>query len=293
MSSVNFDKKNATASIKSVDNNNDAADIVRIVDNATDVIIDTATFDDDECCLPHKKNKLELNNGVEVKIGDNDETVNERGSHPQQLIDNDRNNVDDDITNVDNDTNNNDDNDNKTCPNNSLQRSVKFKNINDANDDNNIVNDVANDANDVVVACERTDRLNSKFGEYIEYFDAAREIVKFVNGFVHGEPNYSFEDYKRFAETVVKLIGNLVNDYMTSGGDAKLNGTNVVESGAASVVPRLNNETVVRMVDALTETSRRIKTDLTKNKITEAAVFADLLTLLQHDKTERDRVAVD
>ncbi|UJZ88980.1 hypothetical protein QKV36_gp032 [Erannis ankeraria nucleopolyhedrovirus] len=50
---------------------------------------------------------------------------------------------------------------------------------------------------------------------YLDYYTAVQHIIKFIKGFVGDKGQYSYQDYKQFADTVVKLIGDLVDDYMS------------------------------------------------------------------------------
>ncbi|QWO71663.1 hypothetical protein [Orgyia pseudotsugata single capsid nuclopolyhedrovirus] len=55
---------------------------------------------------------------------------------------------------------------------------------------------------------------------YLEYYKAVQKIIGFVKGFVQNRDQYSYTDYKQFADTTVKLIGDLIDDYMA--GNFKL-----------------------------------------------------------------------
>ena len=50
---------------------------------------------------------------------------------------------------------------------------------------------------------------------YLDYYTAAQHIIKFIKGFIGDKGQYSYQDYRKFADTVVKLIGDLVDDYMS------------------------------------------------------------------------------
>ncbi|QYC92756.1 Hypothetical protein Trvi_ORF126 [Trabala vishnou gigantina nucleopolyhedrovirus] len=131
-------------------------------------------------------------------------------------------------------------------------------NVDDENNNNNNNNNVSH------VIDEKENNLNVG---YLDYYNSLKYIVNFVKGYVDNKNNYEYKDYKIFANTVVKLIGNLIDDYMSD--DFKL------WSGAEKTA-KIND------FDILTEINKKIEFDLQHDQQTDTDVYKNLINILQN-----------
>nr|WUR10724.1 hp [Calliteara abietis nucleopolyhedrovirus] len=56
------------------------------------------------------------------------------------------------------------------------------------------------------------DKLNTS---YLDYYKSVQKIVKYIKDVVQKKEQYTYKEHKAFAETIIKLIGDLVDDYMS------------------------------------------------------------------------------
>nr|QYF10649.1 hypothetical protein [Buzura suppressaria nucleopolyhedrovirus] len=100
---------------------------------------------------------------------------------------------------------------------------------------------------------------------YLDYYASVQEIIKFIKGMVKNRDQYTYNDYKKFADTLIKLIGDLVDDYMS--GSFTL-------WAADKSVP-------IRISDRLTEICQRLEIDTPQNQIVDQYLLDDLIKVLE------------
>ncbi|AIU41346.1 orf107 [Sucra jujuba nucleopolyhedrovirus] len=105
---------------------------------------------------------------------------------------------------------------------------------------------------------------------YLEYYAAVQQIIKFVKGFVKDKDQYTYVDYKEFATTLIKLLGDLVDDYMS--GNFNLFAT---ASNSTTATPS------VETADKLTEMCHKLEVDLAETKSIDFDTLNKLVELLQ------------
>ncbi|ABI35783.1 hypothetical protein [Ectropis obliqua nucleopolyhedrovirus] len=107
---------------------------------------------------------------------------------------------------------------------------------------------------------------------YMEYIKATQNIIKFVKGFFDSShEKYKYDDYKQFAVVVTKLIGSLIDDYMTDN-------FTLFQQQQHSVDQKAN---VKDIPNRLLEISETIQNDLINEKRTDDYVFGDLIAILE------------
>ncbi|AWW14478.1 hypothetical protein KM620_gp118 [Hyposidra talaca nucleopolyhedrovirus] len=116
--------------------------------------------------------------------------------------------------------------------------------------------------NDEVCPKRETELLEAG---YLEYYASVQEIIKFIKGMIKDREQYTYPDYKRFADTLVKLIGNLVDDYMT--------GSFTLWASDRSVH--------IRTSDRLTEICQRLEIETPQNQTVDQHLLDDLIKVLE------------
>ncbi|ACO53589.1 ldl35 [Euproctis pseudoconspersa nucleopolyhedrovirus] len=117
---------------------------------------------------------------------------------------------------------------------------------------------------------------------YLDYIKAAQKIIKFVVGFVKNKDRYVYEDYKIFIDTLVDLIKNLVDDYMTSDAGFKL-----------WALLGDDGDTGVSVVDRLIDINQEIKNSNANDQIVEKSTFDALVRVLKMSCAKMASVSTD
>lgn len=108
---------------------------------------------------------------------------------------------------------------------------------------------------------------------YLDYFESIQYIIRFVKGFVSNKDDYNYENYKEFAHTVIKLLSNIIDDYME--GNIKLWRSKCE-----------NNEKLTQYIETLRRIRSRINNAVATDTLTQCdVVYDDLLNFLETHTT--------
>ncbi|QHB21808.1 ldl35 [Artaxa digramma nucleopolyhedrovirus] len=126
--------------------------------------------------------------------------------------------------------------------------------------------------NDSAPATVESNEFDAKLdASYLDYIKAVQNLIKFVAGFIKNKDQYVYEDYKVFADTLIDLIKNLVDDYMSNDKFKLWASENSSSRGA-----------IIKHVDRLNEIKQELKFSLNNDHIIDDATLNSVTKVLNN-----------